>query len=554
MERSPAHSAEPLSHFVDEYLTYLHEAAPTAAAADGVHLHDDLLEDFSRTGIETQVRELGGWARRLDGIKASTLADEEKLDRRMLADSIQARLFVLEDVRAWQRSPLHYAETLADSLAGQVLFDYAPVADRARRVVSKLRQAPRLLDAARRNVTDPPGLFTRVGIEAFGGVLTFVERDLPKAFRDLDDMHLLGDLADASTVAVDALKEYVAYLRDTVAPRSRASFRLGPDRFARKLRLEEGIDAPADRLLRIAQRELRATQERFKEVASGLNRDWMEAWRVVKTRHPDADGLLGVVEGHIETLLKFIRRKRLVSTPDHDRLVVAPTPEFHRWTSASLLTPGPFEAKAMPAYYYVTPADPTWPAGRQEDHLRDLSFAALWSISIHETFPGHFLYFEHLRRVESPLRKSLFFTPASLVEGWAHYCEQMMLDEGFERGNAEVELGQLAEALVRLARTIVGVRLHTEDLSVEQGVRFFRDEAFLEEGSARREAERGTFDPGYVLYALGKQMLLKLRADCETAGNGFSLRSFHDRLLGQGAAPFWMHRQLMLGAAGALLE
>lgn len=554
MERSPAHSAEPLSHFVDEYLAYLHEVAPTAASADGVHLHDDLLEDFSRTAVEAQIRELGGWARRLDGIKASTLTAEEKLDRRRLADGIQARLFALEEVRAWQRSPLHYAETIADSLAGQTLFDYAPVADRARRVVSKLRQAPRLLDAAKRNVTDPPGLFTRVGIESFGGVLTFVDRDLPKAFRNLDDMHLLGDLADASVVAVDALKEYVAHLRDNVAPRSRASFRLGPDRFARKLRLEEGIDVPVDRLLQIARRELQATQERFKEVASGLNGDWTKAWPAVKTRHPDAGGLLGVVEGHIETLLKFIRRKRLVSVPDHGRLVVASTPEFHRWTFASLLTPGPFEAKPMPAYYYVTPVDPAWPAERQEDHLRDFSFAALWSISIHETFPGHFLHFEHLRRVEAPVRKSLFFMPTSLVEGWAHYCEQMMLDEGFERGNAEVELGQLAEALVRLARTIVGIRLHAEDLSVEQGVRFFRDEAFLEESSARREAERGTFDPSYVLYALGKQMLFKLRVDCEAAGNGFSLRAFHDRLLGQGALPFWMHRHLMLGAAGSLLE
>ena len=161
------------------------------------------------------------------------------------------------------------------------------------------------------------------------------------------------------------------------------------------------------------------------------------------------------------------------------------------------------------------------------------------------------LHHEHLRRVEAPLRKSSLFAPVSFVEGWAHYCEQMMLDEGFERNNTEIKLGQLAEALVRLARTIVGIRLHTEDLSVERGMRFFRDEAFLEESSARREAERGTFDPSYVLYALGKRMLLKLRADCEAAaGDAFSLQRFHDRLLGQGGLPFWMHRELMLGEEG----
>lgn len=554
MDRSPAHSAEPLSRFVDEYLSYLHETCPTAAAADGVHLHDDLLEDFSRSAVDAQVRELGGWARRLDGIKASTLSAEEKLERRMLADGIRARLFGLEDVRVWQRSPLHYAETIAESLAGQVLFDHAPVTERARRVVSKLRQVPRLLESARQNVTDPPGLFVRVGLESFDGVLKFVERDLPRAFRNLEDMHLLGDLADASTVAVDAVRDYGAHLRDAVAPRSRASFRLGADRFAQKLRLDEGIDVPVDRLLQVALRELGATQERFREVAAGAARGPGDAWQKVKARHPDADGLLSTVEGHLAALLDFIRRKRIVTVPDHGPLVVAPTPEYYRGTFAGIVPVGPFEERPLPAYYYITNVDPSWPADRQEEHLRDFSYAALWSISIHEAFPGHFLHFEHLRRVASPLRKSTFFTPVSLVEGWAHYCEQMMFDEGFERGNPEVELGQLAEALVRLARTVVGIRLHTEDLSVEQGVRFFRDEAFLEEGSARREAERGTYDPGYVLYSLGKLMLLKLRRDCEAAGNGGSLQSFHDRFLGHGGVPFWMHRQLMLGATGTLLE
>jgi uncharacterized protein (DUF885 family) len=404
-------------------------------------------------------------------------------------------------------------------------------------------------------VTDPPGLFVRIGVESFDGVSTFVDRDLPRAFRDLDDMHLLGDLADASMVAGEALREYNQHLRETVAPRSRASFRLGPDRFAEMLRLEEGIDIPVDRLLQIALRELGATQAEFKKVASSLDRDWESAWQDVKTRHPSADELLGVVEGQLEDLGTFIRRKHIVTIPNHEPVVVAPTPEFYRWTFASMWSAGPFETKPIPAYYYITNVDPSWSEERQEQHLRDFSYATLWSISMHEVFPGHLLHFEHLRGLDSPLRKSNFFAPVSFIEGWAHYCEQMMLDEGFERGNAEIKLGQLAEALVRLARAVVGIRLHTEDLSVEQGVRFFREEAYLEESTARREAERGTFDPGYVLYAVGKQMLLKLRADVEAVqGDKFSLQGFHDRLLGQGALPFWMHRELMLGASGSLIE
>jgi len=208
-------------------------------------------------------------------------------------------------------------------------------------------------------------------------------------------------------------------------------------------------------------------------------------------------------------------------------------------------------------YYYLTDVDPAWPAARQEEHLKDFSIAALWSISMHEAYPGHFLHLQSIRRVAQNLRKSIMFASSAFVEGWAHYCEQMMLEEGFGRKDPTVKLGQLAEALIRLARLVVGIRLHTEDLSVEQGVRIFRDEAFLEEGNARREAERGTFDPTYVVYSLGKLMILKLRADVRAqAGERFSLKGFHDALMGHGLVPLWMHRALLLGepAAGALLE
>lgn len=548
-------AAEPLSHFADECLAYLHETCPTEAAFDGVHAHDDLLEDLGREAIDTHARELGGWARRVDGIDPSGLTSEERLEQRMLGDRVRGRLFALEEIRDWERNPLYYAETLAMSLAGQVLFTYADLPERARRVSSKLRQTPRFLRAARQNVTNPPGLFTKVGIEALAGTLAFIERDLPKAFCDLDDLHLLGDLADASADAAAALRDYIGHLRDTVAPRSRASFRLGPNRFADLLRLNDGVDMPAARLLQIATRELRATQEEFKRVAMDLGSDPVEAWRQIKARHPDSSELIGVVNSQIQDLAAFVQRRRLVTIPEHKGVMVAPTPEFYRRTFASLWALGPFEPKPPLACCYITNADPSWPTERREEHLRDFNYATLWSVSMHEVYPGHLLHLEHVRKLASPLRKSALFSSTAFVEGWAHYGEQMMLDAGFERGNAEVKLGQLAEALVRLARTVVGIRLHTEDLSVERGKQFFQDEAYLEESSARREAERGTFDPTYVLYALGKQMLLKLRVDCEAAeGAPFSLQRFHDQLLSQGNIPFWMHRELMVGAGTGLLE
>ena len=304
-------------------------------------------------------------------------------------------------------------------------------------------------------------------------------------------------------------------------------------------------------------RELRATQEEFRRVASRLNGgDPLAAWAKAKQDHPLPGQLVPVAQEQLAELIQFINRQRIVTIPEGAPVAVAPTPRFYRWTFASMWTPGPFESRPLRAFYYITDVEPSWPADKQDEHLRDFNYGALWSISIHEVFPGHFLHYQHLRQVESKLRKSILFSSTAFVEGWAHYCEQMMIDEGFRRNDTAVRMGQLAEALIRLCRFVVGIRLHCEDMSVEQGVRFFRDEAFLEEPGARREAERGTFDPSYILYSVGKLMVLKLREDYKAhAGAAFSLRAFHDTLLANGTVPLWLHRALLLGDGnGEMIE
>ena len=550
-------ASEPLPHFVDDLLGYLYETHPTHATLDGVHTHDDLLEDFSRHGVDSEVHALSGYLRRLDEINREALTGIERLEHRMLTSHLQSRMFELEDVRTWERNPQQYADILASSLAGQALFMFAPAAERARRVLSKLRQTPRLIQAARDNIKDPPGIFVKVGIETMRGALKFIEDELPRAFADVDDLHLLGDLADAQTEASHAVGAYVGFLEE-MAPKARASFRLGRDRFEQKLRLDEGISIPVDRLLAIATRELEETQEAFKSLAGRMNGgDPLETWARTKAEHPAPGELVKVGREQLEELATFLERQSIITLPAGEQITVAPTPDFYRWSFASMWTPGPFETKPTRAYYYLTDVDPTWPPDKQDEHLRDYNYPTLWSISIHEVYPGHFLHYQHLRRVESKTRKSIMFAPASFIEGWAHYCEQMMIEAGFGRQEYRVKLGQLAEALIRLARFVVCIKLHAEDMSVEQGVRFFRDEAFMEEASARREAERGTFDPTYLVYSVGKLMLLKLRQDYkQQQGKSFSLRSFHDTLLGQGTAPFWLHRHLMLGdgAGGDVLE
>jgi uncharacterized protein (DUF885 family) len=550
-------ASEPLPHFVDDLLGFLHETHPTYATLDGVHTHDDLLEDLSRHAVDSEAHALAGYLRRLDEIKQDALTPTELLEHKMLTANLQARMFELEVVRTWERNPQYYSDLIASSLAGQTLFSHAPAPERARRVLSKLRQTPRLIQAARDNVKEPPGIFVKVGIETMKGALKFIEQELPRAFADVDDLHLLGDLADAQTEASHAVGAYIQEL-ENVAPKARASFRLGRDKFEQKLRLEEGISIPIDRLLSIAEHELHKTQETFKTLAGRLNGgDPLETWAKTKAEHPKPGQLVNVGREQLDELATFLERQSLITVPRGEEITVAPTPDFYRWSFASMWTPGPFESKPSRAYYYLTDVDPTWPADRQEEHLRDYNFPTLWSISIHEVYPGHFLHYQHLRRVESKTRKSIMFSPASFVEGWAHYCEQMMIEAGFGRKEYGIQLGQLAEALIRLARFVVCIKLHAEDMSVEQGVRFFREEAFMEEVSARREAERGTFDPTYLVYSVGKLMLLKLRQDVKAQqGKAFSLRTFHDTLLANGTAPFWLHRQLMLGPGetGDVLE
>src|SRR6266704_3260767 len=487
--------SEPLPHFVDDLLGYLHETHPTHATLDGVHTHDDLLEDVSRHAIDSEAHALSGYLRRLDEIDRGGLTTVEKLEHKMLTSHLQGRMFELEAVRTWERNPQFYSDLLASSLAGQTLFSHAPAAERARRVLSKLRQTPRFIQAARDNIKELPGIFVKVGIETMRGALKFIDEELPRAFSDVDDLHLLGDLADAQMEASHAVGAYVEYLETEVGPKARASFRLGRDKFEQKLRLEDGVSMPVDRLLAIATRERSATQEAFKTVAGRMNGGHpLEAWAKTKAEHPGPGELVRVGREQLDELATFLERQSIVTLPQGEAITVAPTPDFYRWSFASMWTPGPFETKASRAYYYLTDVDPSWPPEKKDEHLRDYNYPTLWSISIHEVYPGHFLHYQHLRRVEAKTRKSILFAPASFVEGWAHYCEQMMIEAGFGRQD-------------------YGIRL-------------------------------------------GKLMLLKLRQDWkQQQGKAFSLRSFHDTLLGQGTAPFWLHRQLMLGDDGGdLLE
>ncbi len=462
-------------------------------------------------------------------------------------------------MRTWERSPQLFADTLATSLAGQALFDYAPLAERARRVLSKLRQVPRLMQSARDNIKDPPGIYVKVGLESLRGTLRFIHDDLPRAFADLGDLHLLGDLADAATEASSSIGGYIEYLETDLAPRSKGSFRLGREKFEQKFQLDEGLTIGAARLLEIAMRELRATQDEFRRVASRLNGgDPLAAWQKAKADHPPAGQLVTVAQQQLEELDRVHpRRAHHLGARGRAGRGRARRRASTAGPRRACGRPGRSSRKPVRAFYYITDVDPAWPPERQDEHLRDFNYGALWAISIHEVFPGHFLHYQHLRQVESTLRKSILFSSSAFVEGWAHYCEQMMVDEGFRKSDPGVRLGQLAEALIRLCRCIVGIRLHCEDMSVEQA------RAILPRGGVSRRAERAARGRARHLRSL-VHPLLRRQADAAEAARGLqgAARARSSRCAGSttrcsatARVPIWLHRALMLGEQnGELIE
>ena len=280
-------SLESVQHFVDDYLGYLYELRPTAASFDGVHAFDDHVEDFTRAALDRQTRELGGFARRLSAIRPDALSLDDRLDRATLEQDVHARLLELEQVRPHERSPQFYADTLSTTLASQVVLDYAPAHERGRRLVSKLRQVSPFLNAARQNIKDPPGLFVKTALETLRGLVAFIDADMPRALWDLDDPSVLSDLADASTEATTAIGAYVTELETDTLPKAKGSFRLGRELFVEKLRLDEGVGVPLEKLIDIAERELAETQDDFRRAAGRVrDGDPAETWQALKADHP----------------------------------------------------------------------------------------------------------------------------------------------------------------------------------------------------------------------------------------------------------------------------
>ena len=541
----------------DAYLRGYYAFNPTEATAAGLHEFDSKLEERGADAVAAEVRRLRGVLSELARVPEWRLSPDARYDYLVLQSHARAQLLELEDVRMWRRDPNLYNRLAAAGIDNILKRSYAPIEQRLASVLARERQIARLLAEARTNLDNPPRIYTETAVAQTAGSLDFFERVVPQMFERAGGSGLSAarraEFHEANDRAVAALRDFHDWLARDLLPRSNGDFALGAENFRKKLLYEEMVETPLPALLREGERELRETQDQMRVVAEQIapGRGVEAALQLLALEHPTSDGLVGEARSELDRIRAFIRSAEIMTPPARENLTVAETPEYARALSfASLDAPGPFERVATEAYYYVTPPDAAWTPQQQQEHLSHYNLYTLTITSIHEAFPGH--YYQALKARQTPSRVRSALAASSFVEGWAHYCEQMMVDEGFGGNNPKLRLAQLDAALLRLCRYLVGIRLHTAGMSYDEAVSFFMREGYLARTNAEREARRGTLDPTYLVYTLGKMEILRLREEWHRQmGDSFRIGDFHDRLLSYGSPPIKILRMAMLGDGGA---
>jgi len=525
--------------FFDEYYFPF---SPTTATSVGIHKYDGKLEDYSKAGVAKRVAALKKFESEFARLPESP-------DRDLVLNTIRAGLLELETVRGWERNPDNYSSGITNSAFVIMSRTFASPEARLKSLTARERLMPKVLAEARSNLKNPPRIYTEVAIEQMPGNISFFEHDVPLAFKTVTDAQLLADFRAANSAVIASLKEYEEWMKKDLLPRSQGDFRLGPSTYAKKLLYEEMVDIPLDRLLAIGYDDLRANQKRFAETAARIdpNKTPQQILLEMEKDHPSGDKLLDAFRDTLGGLTKFIEEHKIVTIPSPVPPILEETPPFMRaLTFASMDTPGPYESVAKEAFFNVTLPEKDWPKERVEDFLGAFNRGTILSTAIHEAYPGHYVQFLWMQHVDSKVRKLLGAN--SNAEGWAHYSEQMMLDEGYTNGDPKMRLGQLQDALLRDARYIVGIEMHTGKRTFDQGIEFFEKEGYQTHETAVRETKRGTSDPTYLYYTLGKLQILKLRDDYRAKkGSAFSLQEFHDSFMQQGFPPIKIVRRALLG-------
>jgi len=531
---------------------------PTAGTVAGYHQYDAKLEDYSRATIDAQTAALGDFEKRVSAIPAASLDQTTRGDRQMVLNDIHSRLLTLQVIRPWAKDADNYSSACANAAFTLMERKFAPADDRLRSLIAREKLMPHLIAEARPNLQNPPRIFTEIAIEQLPGIISFFQSDVPLAFEDAKNPALKSEFAQTNAAVVGALTDYLHWLKTDLLPRSGGDFRIGAETFSKKLEYDEMVDIPLPRLLDIGYADLHRNQQHFAEVAKELepNKTPKEVLEELGSQHPAPGQLLDAFRATFSSLLDFIRGHHIVTIPSDVRPVLEETPPFMRATTqASMDSPGPFETHATTSYFNVTLPDRSMTPAEVEGYMHSFNIGTVVSTSVHEAYPGHYTQYLYSLRFPSRVRKIL--SANTNVEGWAHYTEQMMLDNGYgqpgtgakdEREAKFLRLGQLQDALLRNARFIVGIQMHTGNMTIDQAVAFFQKEGYQPKETAEVEAKRGAGDPTYLYYTLGKLEIMKLRADLQKKqGAAFSLEKFHDEFLSQGLPPIKIVREALLG-------
>jgi uncharacterized protein (DUF885 family) len=544
----------------EEYVkTYL-AAHPLQGTALGLHEYDGKISDYSRLALDAELSRLRRFEDRLAKFDPAKLSPRQSIDLRILQAAVKRELFEMQDMSVFERNPMVYAR--AGDVNVYIKRNFAPLEDRVRSLVAIESQIPNIIIAARTNLDEElPKPFVELAIQIARGSADFLKKDLVAAVSGLKDEQLRVAFQAANRKGANALTDYATWLEREKLPKATLDFALGEEKFGRFLAQTELVDLPPQKVLEIGMAQLKAEQEAFAEAAKKIdpNKPALEVFKQIQSEHPASDKLIPDIAKDLDKLRKYVVSRRLIGIPSEIRAKVKETPQYLRATSfASMDTPGPFEKRATEAYYYVTPTEEDWPEKEKQEWLTAFNYYTSEVTSIHEVYPGHYVQFLHLNA--SPASKvEKIFGSYAFIEGWAHYCEKMMIDEGFGAPSnsspseddvkraAKYRMAQADEALLRLCRLCVSIKVHTQNMSVDEATKFFQDNCYYEQKPARQEAMRATFDPGYLNYTLGKLQILKLRDDYKAQqGDEFSLQKFHNELLSHGMPPIRLLREILL--------
>jgi len=555
-------TASTFTVFVDRYLDDFARRHPSIAAGNGLHQHDDLLDDFTAPGIAEEIAALRRDAETLAAFDTTALTPDERVDRLILMGVIDGWLLEQETLQNWRRNPMLYASALSDGVHNLMAMESDPAPVRMRRIISKLEKVSTLLDAGRANLDNPPRLLAERGVAMMRGAAGMLGRDLDLAFASDSNASLRDSLRAAADVAIPKVTAWVDWLETIVVPNATGEIAIGGENVARRYRAEDMVDQPLDTLLAIGERELKVSHEEFRAAAARLapGRDALTVWREVRRSHPQPGGVVAATKETVDSLTAFVERTGIASIPPDERVVVEPALPFSLGFASMHASP-PMEKTPVRSIYRITEPPLDMPKAEADAWLERYNYASLENTSAHEAMPGHWLHSVYMRKTPGKVRRiwiglNPFPQPSSGQDGWAHYAEQMVLDEGFANNDPRYRLAQLSDALTRICRLLSGIRVHTKQWTLSDAQRCFEEEAYVAAPAAKREAERAVYDPTYGGYFLGKRGILKLRADYQAKmGAEFNLRAFHEQVMSNGIAPIRAHRFLMLpGDTGAVIR